>query len=404
MKRANQRTAWYTNLYALPIILTCIGLYFVFEGSSIRSLSDYKDAFFFVKKQAMWFVLGVIGMMVCARINYKNLHKIAVPTMVISIIFLVAVLIPGVGTKVNGARRWIDLGFTNFQPSEIVKSAVILYLAAWFQYRERQRIYAFILLLLIIAGLIMAQPDMGTAMITVMIAIGMYVVAGVELKKFFIALPGLVLAAFITAQSASYRLHRLRVLFDVDADPQGIGYHVRQVMIAMQNGGLLGLGFGGSKQKFLFLPEAHTDSIFAIFVEELGFVGSLGLICLYALFLYYLYRVVVQMKDRFGFMLGSGILLFFGLQSFLNLAAMTRLAPLTGVPLPFMSYGGTSLFVSFCLTGIMINLASQESAPQTSSVSQFLYTGIIPGKSPEPEKEKVVSRHRKEQPKRRGRG
>lgn len=395
MKRVKQRSAWYTNLYTLPIVLTIIGIYFVFEGSSIRSLTDYKDAFFFVKKQAIWFVIGIVGMFVCARINYKHFYKVALPIVVVSIVFLVAVLIPGIGTKVNGARRWIDLGFTNFQPAELVKSAVILYLAAWFQHRERQRIIAFILLLFIIAGLVMAQPDMGTAMIIVMIALGMYFVAGVDLKKFFIALPGLVIIAFITAQSASYRLHRLRVLFDVDADPQGIGYHVRQIMIAMQNGGLLGLGFGGSKQKFLFLPEAHTDSIFAIFVEELGFVGSVGLICLYALFLYYLYRVVVQMKDRFGFMLGSGILLFFGLQTFLNLAAMTRIAPLTGVPLPFMSYGGTSLFVSFCLTGIMINLASQESTPQVSSIPQFLHTGIIPGSSPEPAKKTPAIRHRK---------
>ena len=381
MTRIKQKTAWYVNLYTLPIILACIGLYFVFEGSSIRALNQYNDAFYFVKRQAVWFVLAIVGMIVCSRINYKRFYAIALPAVVISIVLLVVVLIPGLGLKVNGARRWIDVGFLNFQPAELVKSAIILYLAAWFQHQEKQRLMAFILLLVIIAGLVMAQPDMGTAMIITLISIGMYFVAGVDLKKFFLALPVFVVVAIVTAQSATYRLHRLRVLFDINQDPQGIGYHVRQIVIALQNGGLFGLGFGGSKQKYLFLPEAHTDSIFAILVEELGFVGGFGLVCLYALFLYYLYRVVVQMKDRFGFMLGSGILLYFGLQSFINLAAMTRLAPLTGVPLPFISNGGTNLFVSFCLVGIIINLARHESAVAESTMPNFIQAGILPIKS-----------------------
>ncbi len=360
MTRIKHNTAWYINLYTLPIILTCIGLYFVFEGSSIRALNLYQDPFFFVKRQLMWFIFAIVGMVICSRLNYRRLYIVALPTVILSIALLIAVLIPGIGSRVNGATRWINLGPFNVQPAEIAKSAVILYLAAWFQHREKQRIVAFLLLLLIIAGLIMLQPDMGTAMIIVLVSICMYFVAGVDLKKFFMVLPALAIVAVITAQSASYRLHRLRVLFDINQDPQGIGYHVRQIIIAIQNGGLFGLGFGGSKQKFLFLPEPHTDSIFAIIVEELGFVGGLGLICLYALFLYYLYRVVVQMKDRFGFMLASGIMLFFGLQSLINLAAMTRLAPLTGIPLPFVSYGGTSLLISFCLVGVMISLAKQE--------------------------------------------
>jgi cell division protein FtsW len=368
MSRLKTKSAWYINLYTLPIILTCIGLYFVYEGSSIRSLNLYQDSFFFVRKQAMWFGLALLAMFIFSRLNYRRLYIIALPVVIVSIVLLVAVLIPGLGSNVNGARRWFNLGPFNIQPAELAKSAIILYLAAWFQHREKQRIIAFVLLLLVIAGLIMLQPDMGTTMIVVLISLGMYFVAGVDLKKFFIVLPAFVLVAIITAQSATYRLHRLLVLFDVNRDPQGIGYHVRQIIIAIQNGGLFGLGFGGSKQKFLFLPEPHTDSIFAIIVEELGFLGALGFISLYALFLYYLYRVVVQMKNRFGFMLGTGIMLFFGFQSLLNLAAMTRLAPLTGVPLPFISYGGTSLLISFCLVGIMINLARQESAPEKPHV------------------------------------
>jgi cell division protein FtsW len=382
MSRIKSKSAWYINLYTLPIILTCIGLYFVFEGSSIRALTLYKDPYFFVKKQAMWFLISLVGMFIFSRIHYRRLYSIALPTVVLSIVLLVAVLVPGIGSSINGARRWINLGPFNIQPAEIAKSAIILYLAAWFQHREKQRIIAFILLLLVIAGLIMLQPDMGTAMIVVLTSIGMYFVAGVDLKKFFMVLPALAIVAIITAQSATYRLHRLLVLFDVNQDPQGIGYHVRQIMIAIQNGGLLGLGFGGSKQKYLFLPEPHTDSIFAIIVEELGFVGGLGLVCMYALFLYYLYRVVVQMKNRFGFMMGAGILLFFGFQSLINLAAMTRLAPLTGIPLPFISYGGTSLLISFCFVGVMINLARQEDTSQKPHVLVKAFrAGSVPIKS-----------------------
>jgi cell division protein FtsW len=202
----------------------------------------------------------------------------------------------------------------------------------------------------------MLQPDMGTAIIVVLLAIGMYFMAGVDIKQLLWLIPIFIIGALITAQSATYRLHRLRVLFDSDLDPLGIGYHVRQVMIAMQNGGMLGLGLGASKQKYGFLPEAHTDSIFAILVEETGFIGGLGLIFLYALFMYYLYRVVAQTKDRFGFMLASGVLIFFGLQSVLNLAAMTKLAPLTGVPLPFISNGGTNLLMSYVMMGIAISI------------------------------------------------
>lgn len=351
-------SSWYNNLYTIPIILTLVGLYFVFESSSIRTIQEVGDPYYYVKRQTMWFLLGLVAMFFLARVDYRKIAVMAMPSIIVSIIFLILVLIPGIGSKVNGARRWIDLGFTNFQPSELVKSSVILYLASWFQHREKKRIYAFAMLLLFLMALIMAQPDMGTAMVIGMIAVGMYFLAGVDLKQLMLLVPAFALLAVLTAQSATYRLQRLISLFDINHDPQGLGYHVRQIIIAYQNGGLLGTGLGASRQKYLYLPEAHTDSIFAIFVEELGFVGALAFVASSVVFLYYLYRMVIQAKDRFGFMLGSGIFLYFAIQSFVNLASMTRLIPLTGVPLPFISYGGTSLFVSYCLIGIAINIAS----------------------------------------------
>lgn len=357
MDRKKLNAAWYNNLYILPIILSLIGLYFVYEASSIRAIEAYKDDMYFLKRQILWCGLGITSMILVSRISYRRLSSLALPAIIFSLITLVAVLIPGIGSKINGASRWIDLGPFGFQPAEFVKLSVILYLAAWFRQREKQRIFAFIALLLLLAGLVMLQPDMGTAIIIITLSLGMYFIAGVQIRQLLWVLPVFVGIAVVTAQSASYRLHRLRVLFDSTLDPLGIGYHVRQVTIALQNGGLLGLGFGASKQKNLFLPEAHTDSIFAIFVEEMGFIGAIGLIILYALFLYYLYRVIVQTKDRYGFMLASGILIFFGIQSILNLAAMTKLAPLTGVPLPFISSGGTNLLVSYILVGIVISVS-----------------------------------------------
>lgn len=351
---------WYSNLYTLPIVLTLVGLYFVYESSSIRSLEYFGDSFYYFKKQLMWFFLGIGSMYFFSRFDYKKTPVFALPSIVISIILLIAVLIPGVGTVVNGARRWIVIGFFNFQPAEMVKAAVIIYLSAWFQHREKQRIVAFAILLLFIIALIMAQPDMGTSLVVGSIAVGMYFLAGVDLKQLFFLIPAFIGLAIITAQSASYRVQRLLALFDVNYDPQGMGYHVRQILIAIQNGGLIGMGIGASKQKFLYLPEAHTDSIFAIIVEELGLIGAIAFIALSSLFLYHLYRVVIQAKDRFGFMLGSGIFLYFGIQSIANLASMTRLIPLTGVPLPFISYGGTNLLISFTLVGIAINISSSK--------------------------------------------
>ena len=367
MLRRKTPSEWYRNLYIVPILISLVGLYFIFEGSSIRALTTYDDSLFFIKRQAIWFICGVISMFILSRFDYRRLYIFAIPSMIFTFITLIAVLIPGIGSRINGARRWIDLGPFGFQPAEFAKLSIVLYLSAWFRHREKQRIIAFILLLLALAVLIMAQPDMGTAIITIGLALGIYFIAGIDMRQLLWVIPIFIGGALITAQSATYRLHRLRVLLDSDLDPLGIGYQVRQIMIAIQNGGLLGLGFGGSKQKYLFLPEAHTDSIFAIFVEEMGFVGAVGLISLYALLLYYLYRVTMQTRDRFGFMLSSSILIFFGLQSFLNLAAMTRLAPLTGVPLPFMSNGGTNMLISYILIGISISIArfSRQITPKT---------------------------------------
>jgi cell division protein FtsW len=208
-------------------------------------------------------------------------------------------------------------------------------------------------------GLIMLQPDMGTASIIFGISIICYFLAGVELRWLLLLIPVSLLGFVTLAQVAPYRLKRLTAFFDPNADPLGITYHINQIMISLSNGGIFGQGFGASKQKHLYLPEAHTDSIFAIVGEEIGFVGSTLFIGAFVFLLLYIFRISEKAPDRFGRLLAGSIFGFFGLQTLINLGSMVHIIPLTGVPLPFISYGGTNLLLCFSLMGILLNVAKQ---------------------------------------------
>lgn len=277
--------------------------------------------------------------------------------MTITIILLVIVLIPGFGQQAGGARRWLDFGIINFQPTEIAKFSVILYLASWFIHRERKRFFSFVSLLGFLMFLIILQPDMGTAIIVFALSIIIYFLAGIELSYLALLLPASFFAFLLLIKTSPYRFKRLTSFLDPSSDPLGIGYHVNQILISLGNGGFLGQGFGASRQKYLFLPEAHTDSIFAIIGEEFGFLGGLLLIFVFFALMYYIYRVSASAPDRYGRLMSGGILAYFALQIVINLGGMVGLLPLTGVPLPFISYGGSNLLVSFALIGILINIA-----------------------------------------------
>lgn len=208
--------------------------------------------------------------------------------------------------------------------------------------------------------LIMAQPDMGTAIIIFSLSILIYFLAGFELHFLLVLLPVAAVAGFILVHVSPYRFKRLLAFFNPDLDPLGITYHINQILISLSNGGIFGQGFGASRQKYLFLPEAHTDSIFAIIGEETGFIGGLFLIGALLILLYLLYRIATGATDRFGKLLAGGIFSFFSLQILINLGAMVKLIPLTGVPLPFFSYGGSNLLTTFILLGIILNIARQS--------------------------------------------
>lgn len=356
MKKILIKNKFFLPILTIPIILSLIGLVFIFEASAVRASSYYFDSLFFLKHQFFWLLIGILVMIFFSFFHYKNLYFFSFLSLVISIFLLMIVLIPGIGFEAGGARRWLDFGFFNLQPTELTKFSIIIYLASWFSHKEKRRFLSFLTLVGFLVFLIILQPDMGTAIIVFSLSILIYYLAGMNLFNLFIFLPIAVVGFFILIKAAPYRLNRLLAYFNPSLDPQGIGYHINQIFISLSNGGFFGQGIGFSKQKYLFLPEAHTDSIFAIIAEEVGFLGSLFLIFLYFVFIYKIYHLIRLTHDKQGKLLASGIFAFFNLQIIINLAAMVGLFPLTGVPLPFLSYGGSNLIVSYALVGILLNI------------------------------------------------
>lgn len=355
----NQKKIDRWSLFFIPLILSVIGLFFIFEASSISTFHYYDDSFYYLKLQLMWLVIGLFLMIFFSFFDYHRLYYLSFPIFLVTIVSLILVLIPGIGHSVAGARRWIDLGIINFQPTELAKLSVILYLCSWFLYKERKRFFSFILLLSFLVFLIMLQPDMGTAIIIFSLFVIIYFLAGVELHYLLLFVPLSITIFFVLIQTSSYRLRRFMAFLNPDLDPLGIGYHINQIIISLNAGGLFGRGFGASRQKYEFLPEAHTDSIFAIIGEELGFVGATLIIALFIVLIFKSYQVAKNAKDRFGFLLSSSIFSLIAFQVVVNLAGMVNLLPLTGVPLPFISYGGSSILVFFALMGILINVGKR---------------------------------------------
>lgn len=346
-------------LFFLPIILTVIGLFFIFDASSISAFRNFGDSFYFFKAQALWMLIGITSMIFFSRFDYHKLYYLAFPALIVSIVLLVIVLIPGIGITVLGARRWISLGGASLQPSEIAKFGVILYLCSWFRYKERNRFGSFLVLLGLVVALIMVQPDMGTAIIIGGLFVIVYYLAGNSLSHLFFLVPMGIVTALMLIKIAPYRLKRLTVFLDPSSDPMGIGYHVNQILISLSGGGVFGRGLSASRQKYQFLPEAHTDSIFAIIGEEVGFVGSLLLILAFSTLLIHIYMVAKNSADRLGQLLAGAVFTLVSLQVVINLGSMVGVMPLTGVPLPFISYGGSSLLIFFSLIGVVINISKK---------------------------------------------
>ena len=347
-------------LFGLPILLTVIGIFFIFEASSVTAFRQLDDSFYYLKQQLMWGVLGVGMMTFLSKFNYRRFYYLAFPFLLLTLVLLTIVLIPGIGTTVYGARRWINLGFFSFQPTEFAKIAVILYISSWFLYKQRARFLHFMFILGLMIALIMIQPDLGTAILIFSLFVTLYFLSGGKLTYILGLIPIAGIGGIVLVVTSPYRLRRLMAFVNPASDPKGISYHINQILISLSSGGIFGKGFTNSRQKYQFLPEAHTDSIFAIIGEEVGFIGAILLIGIYIMLLYAVYKAALKAQDRFGYLLASGALIILGLQLVINLGGMIGVIPLTGVPLPFVSYGGSSLLVFYALMGIVINIAKGQ--------------------------------------------
>lgn len=347
-------------LLGTTIILVLFGLLMIYDASSYVSFKDFGDKYHYIKDQISWAIIGFSGLTFFSLFNYKKLYNLALPILILSIILLILVFIPGIGVYILGAHRWVDFRFFTLQSSEFAKLALSIYLAAWFSGKETGRLPAFLLLMGLVLGLVIAEPDMGTAVIILIQALAIYFLSGASVWQFIGILPVVGILGVILAKLEPYRAERLSTFFNFNQSIQGSSYHVRQILIALGSGGLTGVGIGNSLQKYGFLPENTTDSIFAIIAEEFGLIGSSLVIAVFVFIIILGFRISSRAHDNFGKLLGGGITILLAFQTIINLASQTALLPLTGVPLPFISYGGSALIVNLAAIGILINISKQS--------------------------------------------
>lgn len=351
----------------LLFILVVFGLVMLSSAGVVEGQKKFDSpSYYFMHQLLSGVIPGVLVFFVFSKIDYDRWQKIAFPLLLLAIALLVLVFIPGLGIDVKGAQRWLDLRVITVQPSEFLKFALIIYLAAWFAKRKAgaggiSSLVPFFLVLAAIAGLLIVQPDFGTLGIVLLIGIGMYFFSGAKLYHFGILFLVLLVMLGGLAIAAPYRFNRIKTFLDPQADTQNTSYHINQALISIGSGGIFGLGYGQSKQKFNYLPEPVGDSIFAVIVEELGFVGGVVLVGLFIALLLSLVAIARSAHDPFGRLLVLGMALWVGGQAFINIAAITGLIPLTGVPLPLISFGSSALVSILGGMGIVRNIAVYNS-------------------------------------------
>lgn len=341
-------------------ILSAIGIIMVYDSSIAISLRDFGNAYHFVREQLKWLFLGFIAFAVCSKIPYVYWKKLALPMLIGTMILLLAVFIPGLGINVKGAHRWINFGLFVLQPAELTKLSFIIYLASWFSVKENGRLFAFLLILGMITSLIMLEPDMGTSLILIFTSLAMYFLSGASIIPMLGILPVLIASIIALAIFSPYRMQRITTFFNPEADPLGSSYQIRQVLLSLGSGGITGVGLGKSRQKYEYLPEANTDSIFAILGEETGLIGTISVTGLFLFVVWRCFKIGRRITDKFGKLLALGIGSWIGFQSMVNIGAMVALLPLTGIPLPLISYGGSNLVITLAALGIVINISKKE--------------------------------------------
>ncbi|MGI6132682.1 MAG: putative lipid II flippase FtsW [Bacillota bacterium] len=349
-------------IFIITLALLSLGIVMVFSASSVTAYHEQGDAYYYLKRQSLWAVIGLVALVICMNIDYRLWAKLAGPLIVVSIIALTVVLVPGVGITISGSRRWLGVGPVRVQPSEFAKLSVVIFLAAYLSASpDRVKsvvrgIFVPLILVGICVLLVLREPDLGTSIGMAAVAWLMLLTAGGS--------PGWLggLAAmtapviYLYARHDPVRMRRLTSFLDPWADPLDSGFHIIQSLLALGSGGLVGTGLGLSRQKFYYLPEQHTDFIFAIIGEELGFLGAATVVFLYALLAWRGFRASLNAPDSFGSLLAAGITIMVAVQAAMNIAVVTGSMPITGITLPLISSGGSSLVPMLAGVGILLNI------------------------------------------------
>ena len=350
-------------LLAATLALLLLGLAMVYSASAVIALSRHGDSLYYLKKQALWMGIGLVGMVAAMRLDYRAWRKLTLPFLGVSLLLLVLVLLPQVGSEVHGARRWLRVGGLSLQPAELAKLALVIY-TAYVLAKKGDRIQDFLygffphgVILGVFLILMVMQPDLGTAVHAGLVVVAMLFLGGARLHHLaslgLLALPAL----YTLVLNVAYRKRRLLAFLDPWQDPTAAGFQMVQSFLALGAGGVLGVGLGEGKQKLFFLPEPHTDFIFALIGEELGLVGAMGTLLLFGVILWRGLRVGLRAEDPFARYLALGITILVSLQAAINMGVVTGLMPTKGLPLPFVSFGGSSLVVSLVGMGILLNVS-----------------------------------------------
>ncbi len=357
------------NIFITTVILICIGIVMIYSASSIYAWERYKDSAFFLKRHLSFLVIGFLLTFLVMAFDYRKLRVYSKPLLLISFILLVMVLIPGIGREVSGARRWFRFKFISFQPSELASLAMIVYVADFIA-RKGSLLGSFLrgfLPPIVIMGsvllLILVQPDLGTTVSIAAVVFVMLFVAGVRLRYLLSLLLSSLPALYLLIFSVPYRRMRILAFINPWLDPKGSGFQIIQSQLALGSGGIFGVGLGQSRQKLFYLPAAHTDFIFSIIGEELGLLGTLAVVSLFILFIYNGLKIIKNSSDRFGYFLALGLILMISLKATINIGVSCGLLPTKGLPLPFISYGGSSFIFDMISVGILMNIARTGEYP-----------------------------------------
>ncbi len=364
MKETRQKYSGCDSILCVTVaILVLIGIVMVFSSSA--AYTEHNDSFYFLKRQVLWCLLGTGLLLITKNLDYHKLHQYTYPIMIFTFLLLVVVMFPEFSKKVGGARRWLAFGGFSFQPSELAKFTLVLFIAKSLVKRaDKLRSFAYgYLPNLIVLGFffipIFFQPDFGTVMVILAVTFTMLFIAGLRKKFLFLSILAIIPIVALAILFAEYRTRRIIAFLNPWEDPSGVGFQVIQSFYAFGRGGFWGAGLGESSQKLYRLPEAHTDFIFSVIGEELGFVGTTAIVLLFLIFIWRGFLTAYQAKDPFGTHLATGLTLLIGLQAFINLGVASGLLPTKGLTLPFISMGGSSMLVTMLSVGVILNISEQ---------------------------------------------